>query len=226
MACRLKSMKELAREVMKRNCQEHEQMERTRQQQILSKERKEARHTVNGNAQEAAKANQTKATKKPRWVPEKMLDVSLTIGIPSENVDEKLFDLLVNWLEYRAEIAMLALERGDAFLQLHVQGMVRAKSSNTTILKQEIKEVIGWQSNPPVGGSMCLRNLREKGLHTIIGLIGYCLKDEGVPHFKFYNKNITEEQKAEGRRMHNIYGASEYKHKLELTPANILGRAL
>ncbi|KAL2609818.1 hypothetical protein R1flu_028391 [Riccia fluitans] len=226
MACRLKSMKELAREVMKTNCQKHEKMERMRQQQILSKERKEARHTVNGNAQEAPKANQTKVTKKPRRVPEKMLDVSLTIGIPGENVDEKLFDLLVNWLEYRAEITVLALERGDAFLQLHLQGMVRAKISSTTILKREIKGVIGWQSNAPVRGSVCLKSLREKGLHTVIGLIGYCLKDEGAPHFKFYSKNITEEQKAEGRRMHSIYGASEYKHKLELTLANILGRAL
>ncbi|KAL2643883.1 hypothetical protein R1flu_011470 [Riccia fluitans] len=224
MACRLKSMKELAREVMKRNCQEHEheEMERTRQQQTLTKEQKKARHTVNGNAQEAAKANQTKVTKKPRRVPEKMLDVNLTIGIPGENVDEKLFDLLVNWLEHRAEIAVLALERGDDFLQLHLQG----KSSSTTILKREIKEVIGWQWNLPVGGSMCLKSLREKGLHTVIGLIGYCLKVEEAPHFRFYSKNITEEQKAEGRRMHSIYGALEYKHKLELTPANILGRAL
>ncbi|KAL2607409.1 hypothetical protein R1flu_025982 [Riccia fluitans] len=217
---------ELAREVMKRNCQEHEEMEKTRQQQILSKERKEARHMVNENGQEAAKANQTKAAKKPRRVPEKMFDVSLTIGIPGENVDEKLFDLLVKWLEYRAEMAVLALERGDAFLQLHLQGMMRVKTSSTRILKREIKEVIGWESNPPVGGSVCLKSLREKGLHIVIGLIGYCLKDEGAAHFKFYSKNITEEQKAEGRRMHSIYGASEYKHKLELTPANILGRAL
>ncbi|KAL2629371.1 hypothetical protein R1flu_014057 [Riccia fluitans] len=205
---------------------EHKEMERRRQQQTLTKERKKPRHTVNRNAQEAAKANQTKVTKKPRRVPEKMLDVSLTIGIPGENVDEKLFDVLVNWLEQRAEIAVLALERGDAFLQLHLQGMLRAKSSSTTILKWEIKEVIGWQWNPPVGGSVCLKSLREKGLHTVSGLIGYCLKDEGAAHFRFYSKNITEEQKAEGRRMHSIYGASEYKHKLELTPANILGRAL
>ncbi|KAL2649806.1 hypothetical protein R1flu_017934 [Riccia fluitans] len=226
MACRLKSMKELAREVMKRNCQEHEEMEKERQQQILSKERKEARHTVNENGQEAAKANQTKAAKKPRRVPEKMFDVSLTIGIPGENVDEKLFNLLVNWLEYRAEMAVLGLERGDAFLQLHLQGMMRVKTSSTRILKREIKDVIGWESNPPVGGSVCLKSLREKGLHTVIGLVGYCLKDEGAAHFKFYSKNITEEQKAEGRRMHSIYGASEYKHKLELTPSNILGRAL
>ncbi|KAL2612425.1 hypothetical protein R1flu_024117 [Riccia fluitans] len=123
-------------------------------------------------------------------------------------------------------MAVLALKRGDSFLQLHLQGMVRVKTSSMRILKREIKEVIGWQSNGPVGASMCLKSLHYKGLHAVIGLIGYCLKDEGVPHFKFYNKNVSEEQKAKGHRMHSIYRASEYKHKLELTPANIIGKAL
>ncbi|KAL2611588.1 hypothetical protein R1flu_023280 [Riccia fluitans] len=184
------------------------------------------------NQQEAKKRNKMlnedaqKPAKKPRRVPEKMFDVSLTIGIPGENVDDKVFDLLVKWLEYRAKRAILALERGDSFLQLHVQGMVGVKTSSTRILKREIKEMIGWESNGLVGASVCLKSLHYKGLHTVIGLIGYCLKDEGAPHFKFYSKNVSEEQKAEGHRMHNIYGASEYKHKLELTLANIVGRAL
>ncbi|KAL2629691.1 hypothetical protein R1flu_014377 [Riccia fluitans] len=115
-------MKELAREMMKRKCQEHQKMERTTQmkQQMFSKEAKEANQTLNEDEQEAAKRNQMKPAKKPRRVPEKTFDVSLTIGIPGENIDEKVFDLLVKWLEYRAEMAVLALERGDTFLQLHV----------------------------------------------------------------------------------------------------------
>ncbi|KAL2633809.1 hypothetical protein R1flu_005288 [Riccia fluitans] len=161
-------------------------------------------HGKKKNGQEAAKANQTKAAKKPRRVPEKTFDVSLTIGIPGETVDENVFDLLVNWLEYRAEMAVLALERGDAFLQLHVQGMVRVKTSSTKILNREIKVVIGWESNAPVGGSVCLKPLHDRGLHTVIGLIGYCLKDEGAAHFKFYSKNVSEEQKAEYIRSFGI----------------------
>ncbi|KAL2621187.1 hypothetical protein R1flu_001392 [Riccia fluitans] len=228
MACRLKSMKELARETMKRKCQEHQEMERMTQmkQQMFSKEAKEANQMLNEDEQEAEKRNQMKPAKKSRQVLEKTFDVNITIGIPGKNIDEKVFDLLVKWLEYRAEMAVLALEREDTFLQLHVQGMVRVKTSSTRILKREIKEVISWETNGPVGASVCLKSLHYTGLHTVIGLIGYFLKDEGAPHFKFYSKNVSEEQKAEGRRMHNIYGASEYKHKLELTLANILGRAL
>ncbi|KAL2651038.1 hypothetical protein R1flu_019166 [Riccia fluitans] len=172
MACRLKSMKELARETMKRKCQQHQEMEKTTQmkQQMFSKEAKETNEMLNEDRQEAAKRNQTKAAKKPRRVPEKLFDVSLTIGIPGKNVDDKVFDLLVKWLEYRAEMMVLALERGDSFLQLHVQGMVRVKTSSTMILKRKIKEVIGWESNGPVGASVYLKSLHYKGLHTIISI--------------------------------------------------------
>ncbi|KAL2622069.1 hypothetical protein R1flu_002274 [Riccia fluitans] len=213
----MKSIKQLARETMKRKCQQ-EKEQQERQTQEAKQEVKKTNKTINEDAQKPAK--------KPRRVPDKMFDVSLTIGIPGENVDEKVFELLVKWLEHRAEMAVLALKRGDTFLHLHVQGMLRIKTSSTRILKREIKEVIGLELNSPVSASVCLKSLHYKGLHTIIGLIGYCLKDEGTPHFKFYSKNVIKYHKAEGRRMHSIYRALEYKHKLELTPANILGRAL
>ncbi|KAL2622156.1 hypothetical protein R1flu_002361 [Riccia fluitans] len=89
-------------------------------QQMFSKEAKKTNETLNKDGQEAAKQNQMKATKKPRRVLEKTFDVSLTIGILGKNVDDKVFDLLVKWLEYKAKMAVLALERGDTFLQLHV----------------------------------------------------------------------------------------------------------
>ncbi|KAL3692535.1 hypothetical protein R1sor_006186 [Riccia sorocarpa] len=116
--------------------------------------------------------------RKPRRVPEKMFDVSLTIGIPGTDI----------------------------------------KDGNT---EQDRLEEAG-----PQGGSICIKSLKYKGLHTIIGIIWYCLKDEGQEHFRFYSKNVSEEQKQEGKRMHAIYGASEYKNRLELTPANVLGHAL
>ncbi|KAL2630824.1 hypothetical protein R1flu_015510 [Riccia fluitans] len=100
-----------------------------------------------------------KAAKKRRRVPEKSFDINLTIGIPDKSVDDNVFNLLVKWLEYRAEMAVLALERGDAFFQLHVQGMLKVKTNSTKILKREIKEVIGWESNGPIGGSICLKSL-------------------------------------------------------------------
>ncbi|KAL2630065.1 hypothetical protein R1flu_014751 [Riccia fluitans] len=91
MACRLKSMKELAREMMKRKCQEHQEMEKTTQmkQQMFSKEAKKTNETLNEDGQEAAKRNQMKVAKKPRRVPEKTFDASLTIGMSTIRYFEK-----------------------------------------------------------------------------------------------------------------------------------------
>ncbi|KAL2635354.1 hypothetical protein R1flu_006833 [Riccia fluitans] len=94
-------------------------------------------------------------------------------------------------------MGVLALERGDAFLQLHVQGMMSLKTSSTRSLKAEIKSWIGWDYHGLIGGSICIKSLRNRGLHTVIGLIGYCLKDEGLDHFRFYSKNVSDEQKDE-----------------------------
>ncbi|KAL2652246.1 hypothetical protein R1flu_020374 [Riccia fluitans] len=56
-------------------------------------------------------------------------------------------------------MGVLALERGDAFLQLHVQGMMRVKTSSTCTLKAEIKRCIGWDYHGPIGGSICIKSV-------------------------------------------------------------------
>ncbi|KAL3690310.1 hypothetical protein R1sor_016619 [Riccia sorocarpa] len=105
-------------------------------------------------------------------------------------------------------------------------GMISIKSSSVRMLKQEIRKAIGWLEDGPLGGSICIKSLRDKGLHTIVGIIGYCLKDEKEEHFRMFQKNVTDRQMEEGRRMHGIYGASEFKNRLQLTPMNVLTCAL
>ena len=36
------------------------------------------------------------------------------------------------------------------------------------------------------------KKLTGKGLHTYIGLIGYCLKDSAQPHFRLVKHNISQ----------------------------------
>ncbi|KAL2607401.1 hypothetical protein R1flu_025974 [Riccia fluitans] len=136
--------------------------------------------------------------RKSRHVPEKVFDISLMIGVPGTNIDTEIFELLVSFVDQRVEMGVLALERGDAFLQLHVQGMMRLKTSSTRSLKAEIKSWIGWDYHGPIGGSICIKPLRNRGLHTVIGLIGYCLKYEGLDHFHFYSKNVSMSRKMKG----------------------------
>ncbi|KAL3689557.1 hypothetical protein R1sor_015866 [Riccia sorocarpa] len=164
--------------------------------------------------------------RKPRTVTPKELDISLTVGIPGQDVSNKTFDKLAAFIEENARMGMICFERGDAHLLLHIQGMLCIKSSSTRMLKQQIRKAIGWADEGPVGGCICVKSLKDKGLHTIVGIIGYCLKDEKEAHFRMFQKNVTQAQMEEGRRMHWIHGASEIKNRLQLTPQNVLTRAL
>ncbi|KAL3701017.1 hypothetical protein R1sor_019039 [Riccia sorocarpa] len=78
----------------------------------------------------------------------------------------------------------------------------------------------------PSGGVICIKFVKTQGLHTVTGLIGYCLKDEDKQHFCLYFKNVSEKQMDDGRKRHIRFGVSGYKNRLELTPQNVLGRAL
>ncbi|KAL3683672.1 hypothetical protein R1sor_001694 [Riccia sorocarpa] len=84
----------------------------------------------------------------------------------------------------------------------------------------------GWDDDCPIGASICAKSVKNSGLHTFTGLIGYCLKDEKEEHFRMYQKNISEQQMEERRMRHVIYEAIEYKNRLEITPNNVLARAL
>ncbi|KAL3699087.1 hypothetical protein R1sor_017109 [Riccia sorocarpa] len=174
-----------------------------------------------------------KPARKTRTVIPKDLDVSLTVGIAGEDVTGETFDRLATFIQQHAKMGMISFERGDSHLLFQrsffmIAGGPRLYADDKIVrmLKQEIRKAIGWMDDGPLGGSICVKSLRDTGLHTIVGIIGYCLKDEKEEHFRMFQKNVTDRQMNEGRRMHGIYGASEFKNRLQLTPMNILTRAL
>ncbi|KAL3687070.1 hypothetical protein R1sor_013379 [Riccia sorocarpa] len=160
-----------------------------------------------------AAAGPSKPTRKPRTVAPKDLDLSITVGIAGEDVSGEIFDKLAQFIDKNAKMGIISFERGDAHLLLHIQGMISIKSSSIRMVKAQIRQAIGWEDDGPLGGSICIKSLRDKGLHTIVGIIGYCLKDDKEEHFRFFQKNITDKQMEEGKRMHSIYGASAIKNR-------------
>ncbi|KAL3681825.1 hypothetical protein R1sor_024781 [Riccia sorocarpa] len=203
-----------------------------RKKQMLSSSNLQINNPTVANVEEAPKKKrkQEERQQKPvkrRGTP-KQLSLSLTVGQVGTDVQADIFDKLATYLENNTEVAvaMISFERGDSNLNLHIQGIVCIKSTSTRAVKTDITRAIGWENNVPVGGVVCIKSLTNKGLHTVTGMIGYCLKDESEHHFRMYAKNVSEDQMNEGRRRHAVLGASCYKNRVELTPQNILGRAL
>ncbi|KAL3702461.1 hypothetical protein R1sor_020483 [Riccia sorocarpa] len=71
----------------------------------------------------AAKKNLTKRQKSRRG-PEVQKEISLTVGQVGTDIDTAVFDKLALFLQREATMALIAFERGDTNLQLHIQSIV------------------------------------------------------------------------------------------------------
>ncbi|KAL3686472.1 hypothetical protein R1sor_009046 [Riccia sorocarpa] len=54
----------------------------------------------------------------------KLQQVSITVGIVGEDISQATFANMKRFMESRATVGLIALERGDATLQLHIQGVL------------------------------------------------------------------------------------------------------
>ncbi|KAL2609154.1 hypothetical protein R1flu_027727 [Riccia fluitans] len=145
------------------------------------------------------KITQTTNTKKRRGVL-KQLEVRVTVGHVGDDIQSSVFDKLLEFAQQEADMAALALERGDYNLQLHIQAVVSIKNTSTRGLKADIAAPKGLGVTTPVGGSICVKALTNRGLHTLIGMVGYVLKDQDEEHFRLFSKNVTDIQMEEGKR--------------------------
>ncbi|KAL2649208.1 hypothetical protein R1flu_017336 [Riccia fluitans] len=133
---------------------------------------------------------------KKRRVPPKQMDVNITMGILGAGISGEIFECFTQYVNENATIGIITLKRGDAHLLLHIQGMLSIRTSSTQSLKADLRTAVDWDNlNMLTGTFVCVKALKDKGMHTLIGMIGYCLKDENEEHFCICTKNISEQQK-------------------------------
>ncbi|KAL3692047.1 hypothetical protein R1sor_005698 [Riccia sorocarpa] len=90
--------------------------------------------------EKAKTSRPTTSIRKPT-VP-KLLNVSMTVGIAGEDVPAETFDRLSAYLEQNAKMVIMAFERGDAHLLLHIQGMFSMMATSTRKIKDNIRTAI------------------------------------------------------------------------------------
>ncbi|KAL3685907.1 hypothetical protein R1sor_003929 [Riccia sorocarpa] len=94
--------------------------------------------------------------RKPKQVPEKQMDVSLTVGQVGADVPGEVFNKVALYIEKRASMGVIAFKRGDTNLKLHIQGVMSINGSSV------LTKAIGWDTDAPVGGVVCIRRcIRE-----------------------------------------------------------------
>ncbi|KAL3693199.1 hypothetical protein R1sor_006850 [Riccia sorocarpa] len=107
------------------------------------------------------KSKETRQGRPSRAGPVKQIEASVTIGQVAADVDVTVFDKLALYIEAEADMGMIAFERDDTNLQLHVQGVMSIKTTSIKALKQRISGAIGCTEEPPVGASICIKFVKS-----------------------------------------------------------------
>lgn len=151
-------------------------------------------------------------------------DLSVTMTRNGRDVDVRGLDLLKEWTESNPSVlnSVISTERGANEDNLHFQAVFRTIGIAPKALNYRLRVVLGWEE----GYKIQVKTLKNTGLHCFDGMVGYTTKDYGLPHFKCCMKNITDDMVARGRRLYTQFGASSMKGRQELTPANIMLRAM
>ena len=66
---------------------------------------------------------------------------------------------------------------GGALTHKHFQMRVKGNFIILEVLSKKIKVCLGWNVSHVMGHAISCKRLRDEGLHTFLGMVGYCTKD-------------------------------------------------
>lgn len=89
-------------------------------------------------------------------------------------------------------------ERGSSEQHCHLQSVVEIETASAGEFTKEIKRVLGWDKpsagrRQPGNTHLMSRELTGRHMHNFVPMVGYCMKDKGLPHFISRSKGIDED---------------------------------
>ncbi|MCO5589389.1 hypothetical protein L7F22_043356 [Adiantum nelumboides] len=148
------------------------------------------------------------------------------MSIGGADIDLGLLSCIADFLKQQTCVGICSVERGGMAFNLHFQMVACMWATLLIAVKRMVKACLGWDSCKLVGASVLCRALKQRGMHTFRGMVGYCLKDRDELHFQKVEHNISADDINDGIELHNLYGAYALKNKVCLTPANVFDRTL
>lgn len=67
--------------------------------------------------------------------------------------------------------------------------------------------------------------LRNTGVHTFLGMLGYCMKDANAAHYQSVNHNVSAVDLVTGEELYTQYGSKDKNNRVCLNQPNTLERA-
>jgi hypothetical protein len=74
-----------------------------------------------------------------------------------------------------------------------------------------------------MGHVVSCKKLRDEGLHTFKGMIGYCMKNNREKHFEYVHHNVANDMN--GKMEYTKFGKVGLNNRVSLSHSNVLQRA-
>ena len=96
---------------------------------------------------------------------------------------------------------LIGVERGVSAEKLHMQCVfkvtgIKSAAVLTKILRKKLTDHSLMGMPAPAHLKISSWQRAGKGVHTWLGMLGYCTKDEGQSHYFMITKNVSEEARA------------------------------
>ena len=131
-------------------------------------------------------------------------EFSITISaLPSGDIPPIWLDYFFRWLQAACLLGICSLERGKKDDNLHLQAAIRMKCDSQPDdnyckrMVRQIKKVLIGDTNNKISFK-----LFSPGQFMEL-MVGYCLKDQGKPHFATFSQNIPESFKERAKAAWN-----------------------
>jgi hypothetical protein len=144
-----------------------------------------------------------------------------TVYIDVSAIEEPLLlaDICENFL--------VVVKRGGLQEGIHLQCAFRSKGYKARQVHDLIMQAIGWNiTAPPQGAHIMMKTLKQQGIHTWIGILGYLEKERDEPyHFRIVcRKGVwSDDDLSQGVWEYAKYGAP-FKERTMIDYKNVLQR--
>ena len=109
----------------------------------------------------------------------KYIEASVTIVMEGIHADIALLVNLKRFVEEHCIEGLCSMERGGALTHEHFQKMVKGDFASFPVLNKTLKVCLEWDESALMGHVVSCKKCKDGDLHTLKGMIGYCMNDNG-----------------------------------------------
>eukprot|EP00854_Cymbomonas_tetramitiformis_P003702 gene3702-biopygen3638 len=140
----------------------------------------------------------------------------------AEDLTDAEFDIIDHFLNEACFWFYVGSENGDRELNLNAQGAAGSTHRTKMQLDPGLKSALGDTGLNHSYWNICVEPLNGAGIHTKLGMLGYCRKNHKSPNFADWKKNVTPEMEHEVDDLYLVLGKGDLMGCCELTENNML----